>query len=77
MTVTIVGTNNLLERTDRLEGVDYDTVTIKETHKRNGHTVTDIRVERGKRAVVFSTGFYNTVTVQDEETGRYLVKLNR
>ena len=77
MTVTIIAENKLFDKVDRLENIDYDLVTIKETHKRNGMVVTDVRVKRGKRDIVFSSGYYNTIKVQEEETGRYLINISR
>lgn len=77
MKVTIVGINNFLKTTEKLSGIDYDLVTIKETKKRNGTVVTNVRVKNGKRAIVFSSGVYHTITIQDEESGRYLLKMSK
>lgn len=74
MTVTIKAKNDFIGISAEQYGVDYDLVTIKETHKRNGLNVTEVRIARGKRDVVFSSGVYKEITVQDEETGRYLLK---
>lgn len=77
MTVTIIGINTLLEKTDKFEGVDYDLVTIKEIHKKNGKTRIEVRIKNGKRDIVLGDGYYSTITVQEETTGRYLLKHNR
>lgn len=55
-------------------GGDYNTVTVKEIHKRNGYNKVNVRIERGERAIVISSGVFHTITIQDEETGRYLLK---
>lgn len=60
-----------------MENVDFDLVSIKETNRRNGWKGFEIRVANGKRHIIFGNGVYNTITVQDEETGRFLVKYNR
>lgn len=75
MKVTIIGMSNIAGNV-KFEGIDYETVKIKETHKRNGLVVTQIRIARNKRDIVVSSGVYQTITVQDEETGRYLYKSN-
>lgn len=77
MTVTIIAKNEFLGNVDKLENVDYDIVSIKEINKRNGKTLTDVRVKRGKRDIVFSSGYYNEITIQEETTGRYLMKYSR
>ena len=77
MKVSIYGENKVMGLAERYDGVDMSIVTIKETHKRNGRTVTDVRIARGKRDIVLSDGMYKTLTVQDEETGRYLLKISR
>ena len=77
MKVTITGENKVMGLFEKYEGIDYDLVTIKEVNKRNGAKVVDVRIEGGKRAKVVSNGTYKTITVQDEETGRYLLKYSR
>ena len=75
MKVTIYGENKTIGITEKYEGVDFDLVTIKEVHKRNGFTNTNILIENGQRHIVLSSGVYNILTVQDEETGRFLLKV--
>lgn len=78
MKVTITGENKVMGLFEKYEGVDYDMVTIKETNKRNGAKVLDVRIENGgKRAKVISSGCYKEITIQDEETGRFLLKYSR
>ena len=74
MKVTIIGTDSFIEKTEKYEGVDYDKVTVKEIHKKNGYNKVNVRIERDKRAIVISSGVFHTITIQDEETGRYLLK---
>ncbi len=76
MLVTIKAASNVIG-TETIEGVNYDLVTIKEINKRNGANVLQVKVKNGKRSVVFSSGIYNKITVQDDESGRYLLKYNR
>lgn len=77
MIVTIKGTNELLGLSEKAEGIDWDLVSIKETHKRNGQTIVDVRIKRGKRDIVFSNAVYDTITIQDDETGRLVKKIKR
>ena len=73
MKVTITA-ESTTARNEKLEGVYYELVSIKEIHRRNGAVVKQVRVENGKRHIVFSNGVYQTITVQDEDTGRYIFK---
>lgn len=75
MKVTIYGENKTIGISEKHEGVDFDIVTIKEIHRRNGANVTQVRIENGKRDIVLSSGTYNTLTVQDDETGRFILKV--
>lgn len=77
MKVTIYGENKVMGLSEKHEGIDFDLVTIKEINKRNGRKVTEVRIARGKRDIVVSDGMYSVLTVQDEETGRYLVNIGR
>lgn len=77
MRVTIIGENKTMNLFEKYEDVDYDLVTIKETTKKNGYKLVEVRIEAGKRAKVIGNGAFKTITVQDEETGRYLLKYNR
>ena len=77
MTVTITGINKAMGITEKMAGVDWDRVTTKEIRKRNGFNVFEVRIENGKRDIRFTSGNYNIITVQEEETGRYLVKHER
>lgn len=78
MKVTITGVNEFLGITERHEEVDWDIVSIKEVYIRKFNTTRwDVRIERGKRAIVVSSGAFDTITVQDEETGRYIFKYSR
>lgn len=77
MKVTIIGLNKVIGSKEEYEGIDYDLITIKEIHKRNGNVVTDIRIKRGKRDIVVSSGCYQEITIQEEETGRYIFRYNR
>lgn len=77
MTVTIIGKNEVMGTSEKYEGIDWDFVTLKEVNKRNGYKVVQIRIARGKRDIVVSNGCYNEITIQDEETGRYLLKYNK
>ena len=78
MKVTIEGVNAIMEMRERLEGVEWERVTVKETKRRNGATVTEVRIDNGtKRDTRITSGNYSTITIQDEETGRYLLKYSR
>ena len=77
MRLTIYGENKTMGTSERHENVDSELVTIKEIKKRNGFTKTEVRIANGKRDIVVSNGNYSTITVQDEETGRYLLKYSR
>lgn len=77
MKVTIYGENKMPKLIEKYEDVDFDLVTIKEIHKRNGMKVTQVRIKRGKRDIVISDGVFDFITVQDEETGRYILKLEK
>ena len=74
MTVTIIGTNEITGVSEKHTGIDYELVTIKETKKRNGYIKTEVRISRGKRDIKVASGTYSKITVQDDETGRYLLK---
>ena len=74
MTVTITAESSFAGN-ERLENVDYDRVSYKEIHKRDGSVFHEIRVKRGKRDKVFNSGVFRKIYVQDEETGRYLYKI--
>lgn len=74
MTVTIIGTNELTGINEKYTGVDFGLVTIKETKKRNGFIKTEVRISRGGRDIRVASGAFSKITVQDEETGRYLLK---
>ena len=75
MKVTIYGENKAIGIAEKHEGIDFDLVTIKEVRRRNGFTKTNIMIENGQRHIVLSSGVYNILTVQDEETGRFLLKV--
>lgn len=77
MKVTIYGENKTMRLFEKHENVDFDLVTIKEIHKRNGLNVTQVRIENGKRHIVVSDGVFDFITVQDEETGRYILKIEK
>ena len=79
MTVTIIATNETMGLHEEYVGVDYDLVTIKEVKSRKfkGYVSTKIRIKSGKRDIVLSSGSYDTMTIQDEETGRYLLRYTR
>lgn len=77
MKVTIRGINERMKFDERYEGVDYDIVSFKEIHKRNGVILKKVMIENGKRHIVFSSGIFDTITVQDEESGRYIFKLEK
>ena len=77
MTVTITGTNKMLGTTDRLENVNLEDVTISDIHKRNGMEIKSVRIARGKRDILFQSSYYHIITVQEETTGRFLMKFER
>ena len=77
MTLTIIGQNKTIGAMEKHEGVAKELVTIKEIKKRNGFVRVEVRIENGKRHTVVSNGSYSEITVQDEGTGRYLLKYNR
>ena len=76
MTLTIVAKSNTANDVT-LTGVDFNLVTIKEKTKRNGFQLVEVKIQNGKRAINFSNGVYYSISVQDEETGRFLLKYNR
>ena len=76
MTVTIIGESKLIG-TERYDGIDFDLVSVREIHKRNGSINTEVRIKRGKRDIRMASGVYNKITIQDDETGRFLMKYNR
>lgn len=74
MKVTVYGRNDFLKTEDKVVGVDWDLISTKVIKRRNGMETFELRITRGKRDVVFNDGYYNLITVQDEETGRYFIK---
>lgn len=76
MKVTIIG-KSAIANDVRYENVDWDLVSIKKINKRNGMVREDVRIANGKRDIVISNGAFNEITIQDEETGRYIYKYNR
>ena len=76
MTVTITAESKMIGN-EKLERIDWNLVTIKDIHKRNGLDVKEVRIANGKRHIVFSDAIYNVITIQDDETGRYLLKHSR
>ena len=74
MKVTIKGENKVMNTTEEYNGIDYDIVSVKEINRRNGAKVVQVRIKRGKRDIIVGSGNYNVITIQDEETGRYLLK---
>ena len=76
MMLTITAKSNIANDV-MLTGIDSDLVTIKEKTKRNGFQVVEVKIQNGKRSVCFANGVYCSITVQDEETGRFLLKYER
>lgn len=77
MKVTVYAENKEIGISERHEAIEWETVTIKEVKRRNGAVRTEVRIAREKRDIVVASGTYETITVQDEETGRYLLKYTR
>lgn len=77
MKVTIKGENELMGSVEEYSGIDYDLVEIEEINKRNGAKVVRVRIKRDKRDILVSSGNFNRISVQDDETGRYLLKYSR
>ena len=77
-TVTIKAENETMNLKEELN-CDREYVTVKETTKRNGTKVLEVRYQDQtmKRAKVFSSGVFTKITMQDDYTGRYYLKYNR
>ena len=74
MKVTIEGENEVIGNGVEYNGIDYDLVEIEEINKRNGFKVVRVRIKRDKRDILVSNGNYSKISVQDENTGRFLLK---
>lgn len=74
MKVTIKGENEIMGSKEEYNGIDYSLVEIEEIKKRNGNKVVRVRIKRDKRDILVSSGNYSKISVQDEETGRFLLK---
>ena len=76
MTLTITAISNIANNVT-LTGIDFDLVTITEKIKRNGFQLVEVKIQNGKRSIRFSNGIYHSISVQDEETGRFLLKYDK
>ena len=80
MTVTIIAKNDYMGFYEKYEGVDYDMVEIKEIKSRKfkGVTTQEVRIDNGtKRHTRLFSSVFKQITIQDEETGRYIWKYDR
>lgn len=78
MTVEINGYNEMLNTNESLI-CEYSDVTIKETKKKNGLVIREIRIqpEGVKRAKVFSSGFFSKIIMTEATTGRRMLTWER
>ena len=76
MTVTISGNNEMMKLNAKYEHIDFDSVQIKEIHRKNGCVKTEIRIKSGKRDVVLSSGVYHSMSIRDEQTGKEIFTYN-